>query len=153
MLQSGVIRPSTSAFSAPVLPVKKADDTWCFCVDYRALNSRTIKDKYLIPVVDELLNELRGTTFFAKLDLLSGYHQVRMHDTDVEKTAFHTHDNLFKFLIMPLRLTNAPAMFQALINDTLRPFLRRFMLVFIDDILIYSPSWSEHLWHIHFVLA
>jgi hypothetical protein len=151
-LQSGVIWPSTLAFLAPVLLVKKADDTWQFCMDYRTLNSRTIKDKYPIPVVNELLDELHGTTFFTKLDLCSGYYQVRMHD-DVEKMAFHTHDGLFKFLVMPFGLTNAPAAFQVLMNDVLWSFLHRFVLVFFDDILIYSTSWSEHLRHIHLMLA
>jgi hypothetical protein len=151
LLEAGLITPSVSPFSYPVLLVKKKDGSWRFCVDYRKLNDMTVKNRFPMSLVEEILDELASTHFFTSLELTAEYHQIRMGETDEFKTTFKTHQGHYQFRVMPFGLTNVPATFQCAMNSVLAPFLRKFVLVFIDDILIYSASWVGHLKHLRMV--
>jgi len=148
MVQSGVVRPSHNSYSSPIVLVKKKYGTWRLCVNYRQLNKSTVLDKFLIPVIEELLYELHGSIFFSKIDLCLGYCQVKMREEDIEKTAFRTHEGYYEFLVMPFGLISVPSTFQALMNHVFRPYLRKFILVFFDDILVYSQTLQLHLEHL-----
>ena len=152
LLEKKFIQPSVSPYGAPVLFSKKKNGKLRLCVDYRALNDQTVKNRYPIPRADDLLDQLRGAKYFTSLDMTSGYHQIPIAQEDRHKTAFRTRYGSFEFLVMPFGLTNAPATFQAWMNSILAPYLDTFVIVYLDDILIFSKTEEEHKQHVQMVL-
>ncbi|GJY27101.1 putative reverse transcriptase domain-containing protein [Tanacetum coccineum] len=148
----GFIRPSSSPWGAPVLFVKKKDGSFRMCIDYRELNKLTVKNRYPLPRIDDLFDQLQGSSIYSKIDLRSGYHQLRVREQDIPKTAFQTRYGHYEFQVMPFGLTNAPAVFMDLMNRVCKPYLDKFVIVFIDDILIYSKDKKEHEEHLKAIL-
>jgi hypothetical protein len=151
LLDKGFIRPSTSPWGCPALFVKK-DGSLRLCIDYCPLNAMTIKNKYPLPRIVVLFDQLVRAKVFSKIDLRSGYHQIKIRASDIPKTAFSTRYGLYEYLVMSFGLTNAPAYFMYLMNSVFMPELDKFMVVFIDDILVYSKNEEEHANHLHVVL-
>ena len=152
-LSKGFIRASSSSCASPILLVKKKDGSLRLCVDYRAFNDITIKDRYPLPRIEETLNQIREARYFTRLDLQSAYNLIRIKNCDEWKTAFRACYGLFEFLVMPFGLTNAPATCQRFVNDTLREFLDIFCVCYLDDILIYSNNLRDHLRQVKAVLT
>ncbi|KAI3695636.1 hypothetical protein L1987_78635 [Smallanthus sonchifolius] len=152
LMDKGFIRPSFSPWGAPVLFVKKKDGSFRMCIDYRELNKLTIKNRYPLPRIDDLFDQLQGATCFSKIDLRSGYHQLRVHEEDIPKTAFRTRYGHYEFMVMPFGLTNAPVVFMDLMNRVCKPYVDQFVIVFIDDILIYSRTKEDHTTHLKLIL-
>jgi hypothetical protein len=152
LLDMGHIRPSTSPFTSSVVLVKKKDGTMRMSIDYKELNKKTIKNWYPIPRIDELIDELHGAVFFLNIDLRSDFHQIQVREEDIHKTTFRCHYGNYEFFFMPFGLTNAPATFQSCMNHIFNKQLRKFLLVFFDDMLIYSRTWEDHLRHINDIL-
>ena len=152
LVNKGFIRPSTSPWGAPILFVKKKDRSLRLCIDYRELNKVTIRNQYPLPRIDDLFYQLQGARVFLKIDLRLGHHQLRIRSKDVPKTTFKTRYGHYEFLVMPLGLTNAPAPFMDLMNRIFQPYLDQFVIVFIEDILIYSSSKEDHEEYLRVVL-
>ena len=151
-MDKGFIRSSVFPWGAPVLFVKKKDGTLRTCTDYRQINKVTVKNKYPFPRIEDIFDQLKGASVFSKIDLRSGYYQLRVKDVDVPKTAFRTQYGNYEFLVMPFGLTNGPTAFMDLMNRVFQPYLDQFVVVFIDDILVYSKDAQEHEQHLRIVL-
>jgi hypothetical protein len=152
LLDLGLIHPSVSPWGAPIIFIRKKDGLWRLCIDYRQLNKATIKNQYPLPRIDDLFNQMKGVTVFSKIDLRSGYHQLRIKEDDIPKTAFKMRFGHYEFTVLPFGLTNAPGVFMSLMNGVFREYLDKFVQVFIDDILIYSRMTEEHDEHLRLVL-
>ena len=152
LLDKGFIRPSTSPWGAPVLFAKKKDKTLRLCIDYRQLNRVTIKNRYPMPRIDDLFDQLRGARVYSKIDFRTGYHQLRVRETDIPKTVLRTRYGHFEFTVMPFGLTNARVAFMDLMHRVFQPYIDQFVVVFVDEILIYSQSEREHEYHLKIVL-
>jgi hypothetical protein len=152
LLDKGYIHPSSSPWGCPALFVKKKDQSLRLCVDYRPLNAVTIKNKYPLPRINNLFDQLVGAKVFSKVDLGLGYHQIKIHSEDIPRTAFSTRYGLYEYLVMSFGLTNAPAHFMFLMSSMFIPELDKFVVVFIDDILIYSKSEEDHARHLRVIL-
>ena len=152
LLKKGYIHPSVSSWGALVLFLKKKDGTLRLCIDFRQLNKVTVKNKYPLPRIDDLFDQLKDAKIFSKIDLRSGYHQVRIKDEDIGKTAFRTRYGHYEFTVVPFGLTNAPTVFMCLMNGVFRDYLDKFVIVFLDDILVYSKIKEEHEQHLIMVL-
>jgi hypothetical protein len=152
LLKKGYICPSVSPWGATVLFVKKKDGILRLCIDFRQLNKVTIKNKYPLPRIDDLFDQLKDAKIFSKIDLRSGYHQVRIKEEDINKTAFRTRYGHYEFTVVPFGLSNAPVVFMCLMNGVFREYLDKFIIVFLDDILVYSKSEEEHEHHLRMVL-
>ncbi|GKC29688.1 putative reverse transcriptase domain-containing protein [Tanacetum coccineum] len=148
----GFLRPSSSPWGAPVLFVKKKDGSFRMCIDYHELNKLTLKNRYPLPRIDDLFDQLQGSSIYLKINLRSGYHQLRVREEDIPKTAFRTRYGHYEFQVMPFGLTNAPAVFMDVMNRVCKPYLDKFVIVFIDDILIYSKNKEEHEEHLKLIL-
>jgi hypothetical protein len=152
LLDLGLIRPSVSPWGAPVIFIRRKDRSWRLCIDYRQLNKATIKNQYPLPRIDDLFDQMKGATVFSKIDLRSGYHQLRIKEDDIPKTALKMRFGHYEFTVLPFGLTNAPGVFMSLMNGVFREYLDKFVQVFIDDILIYSRTTEEHDEHLRLVL-
>jgi len=152
LIKKGVIRPSTSPCGSLIVLVPKKDGTWRMCIDYRALNKVMVKNRYPLPRIDDLLDHFKNAIYFTKLDLHSGYHQIRIVESDIWKISSKTKQGLYEWLVMPFGLCNAPSTFMRVMNDVFHPFIDDFFIVYLDDIIVFSKSWDDHVIHVKKVL-